>query len=245
MNSKILLFTLSFFLIVPASVMVSPGEASAQQIIRSSQKSGKRTHKAANNKRSTSKSRKTTRHSNTTTTRSTHHRGSRVVHRPVHRHHVTHHRHSTYHRPHRTHVRYGRYGHEWGYRYVYRPRYYVWGARDVHHYHQDRVVIHIQEPEPDLPELDCGPNTSMKETDRETWCATDRGHRHGPYARYHQNGEVAEEGWYEYGTKEGIWVQYHSSGSIKSEGAFQGNDRIGIWTHYSQSGEEISSTDYR
>lgn len=239
-----IIFLLTLGLLLPATLTFGAKDAEAQQILRDSRTSGKRTHKQAGkrHKREARRDTRTERRTTRTTTQSSGH----VVHRPVHRHNVTHHRSRVHHRDyrHRTHVRYGRYGHTWGYRYVWRPRYYSWGTREVHHHHRP-VVIHIEEPEPELPELECSPRTEMRQTERETWCATDRGHRHGPYVRYHQNGDVAQEGWYEYGTKEGIWMSYHTNGAIKSEGAFQNNLRVGIWTNYNRDGEQISATEYQ
>lgn len=230
MKSRILLFLLTLLIAAPTTLMVSSSDAFAQRTLQESRKPGQRTHKVANQKKTR------------TVTKTRTSRPAVTHHRPVHRHHVTHHRTVT---PHRTVVRYGRYDHSWGYRYVHRPRYYVWGTRHVHHYERPVVIINVEEPEPTLPELECPVHTQMVQTDNETWCATDRGYRHGPFVRYHNNGEVAEEGWYEYGTKEGVWVQYHSNGALKSEGAYTNNDRVGLWVNFDRNGDEISSTHYR
>lgn len=219
--------------------------AHAQEIIRESRTDGKREHKRVG-KKTTSQAK---RGKKTTTVKRTHtsQGHSRVTshtrverhHRPVHNH-TTHHRtvvshpHGVTHRTHYVHPRYHR-----SYRYVYYPRY-----QSYHHHHTNVVYVEV-EREPELPELDCPLYTEAVVTDRETYCATDRGTRHGPFVRYHNNGEVAEEGLYEHGTKEGVWVSYHANGSIRSEGAYHHGEREGEWLNFNRDGEEISRTLYR
>ncbi|MEZ4460687.1 MAG: hypothetical protein R3E66_13355 [bacterium] len=123
---------------------------------------------------------------------------------------------------------------------MYWPRY-----QTVHYVDRPSVVYVETEPDPELPEVDCPIYTEPVTTSFETYCSTDRGTRHGPFVRYHENGEVAEEGLYEYGTKEGVWIQYHTNGVMKSEGNYHNGEKEGSWVVFDRDGEEMSRTIYR
>lgn len=227
-------------LIVGGLVLVDAPEANAQQIIHSANSGGKRTHKRAAKKSTTSTSRTTTttRGGSTTHTvtrqRTTGHHNPHVKSRHIDRRHnvveYRNYRHNPY-----VHPRY-----HYSYRYVYWPRYH-----HVEYVDRTNIVYVETEPDPSVPELECPIRTDSISTQTETYCATDRGTRHGPFVRYHSNGEVAEEGLYEYGTKEGIWVQYHSNGVLKSEGNYHNGERVGEWTNFNLEGEETNRTIYR
>jgi hypothetical protein len=242
--------TMNFFKTLPllagllfgGVVIADTNTAHAQQIIRESREGGKRVHNRANVKKSSAK--RTTKKKTTTVTTTSGNRVTRTVHttrpsRTVHHRDVRHR--TVYHRPVYTHSRthYVHPRHHHSYRYVFWPRY-----QSYHTHHTDVVYVEV-EREPELPELDCPVYTEAVVTDRETYCATDRGTRHGPFVRYHTNGEVAEEGLYDYGSKEGLWVQYHTNGSLKSEGSYHHGEREGEWVNFNSDGEEISRTIYR
>jgi hypothetical protein len=248
-------------LIMGSIAFLDTSDVQAQQIIRESRTGGERVHKQAGKRTTTSSKKKKKGSSTVTTTRTTErrpvvaqrstntrtttvrqtsrdrhdrhdrhdrssHRSPSVAHRSV----VTHPRHR---------VQYVHPRHHRSYRYVYSPRY-----QSYHDHHTSIVYVEV-EREPELPELDCPIYTDSIVTDYETYCSTDRGTRHGPFVRYHTNGEVAEEGMYDYGTKEGTWVQYHTSGALKSEGEYHNGEREGLWVNFDSDGQEISRTIYR
>jgi len=251
-------------LILSSITLLGIPDVQAQEIIKESRSGGERVHKQAGKKTTTDSKKKKKKGSSTVTTtrttvrpttqrtttavrpttqRTTTTRTTTTVRGPSHnnqrnesnrRPSVTHRSVVTYprHRVQYVHPRYHR-----SYRYVYYPRY--------QHYDHTSIVYVEVEREPEMPELDCPIYTDSVITDYETYCATDRGTRHGPFVRYHTNGEVAEEGMYDYGTKEGIWVQYHTNGAVKSEGEYHNGEREGLWVNFDNDGEEISRTIYR
>jgi antitoxin component YwqK of YwqJK toxin-antitoxin module len=104
------------------------------------------------------------------------------------------------------------------------------------------VVIESEEAD---TELSCPTRSDFRTNERASWCETNRGTKHGPYVQYHLNGEVKEEGYYEYGDREGVWVEYHTTGAIRLEGEYHHGERVGTWVRYDRSGNETTVTDYR
>jgi len=251
-------------LIIGSIAFLDTADVQAQQIIRESRTGGKRVHKQAG-KRTTTSSKKKKKGSSTVTTRRTTDRRPALTQRSSNTRTTTvrqtsrdrhdrqdrHDRHdrSNHRRPavsHRSVVTYPRHRVQYvhpryhrSYRYVYFPRY-----QRYHDHHTSVVYVEV-EREPEMPELDCPIYTDSVVSDYETYCSTDRGTRHGPFVRYHTNGEVAEEGMYDYGTKAGTWVQYHTDGAVKSEGEYHNGEREGLWINFDKNGEEISRTMYR
>lgn len=83
---------------------------------------------------------------------------------------------------------------------------------------------------------------------------------HGPYQRFYQTGELAEQGIYDDGARQGEWqwffengrlkarcdyrsdsgifTQYHADGTKQLEGRIVGTDREGPWTEWYPSGHK-------
>jgi antitoxin component YwqK of YwqJK toxin-antitoxin module len=90
---------------------------------------------------------------------------------------------------------------------------------------------------------------------------------HGPYQRFYETGELAEQGNYEDGKREGEWRWYFENGQIKArciyesdEGVFTqffpngqkqlqghivGTDREGLWTEWYPSGNKRMQGEFR
>lgn len=133
------------------------------------------------------------------------------------------------------------------YRYVRKPRY-VWSrwsesdSGPVYRYGDEQYSV---QEAVDNEELDCPGNTFTKRRPYQTWCATDRGTKHGPAIAYYPNGQVRSEGTYKYGTRDGLWIEYYKSGGIRVEGSYRNGEKSGSWTHYDQkSGEETTTVYY-
>jgi hypothetical protein len=148
---------------------------------------------------------------------------------------------STYHYVNRSHRRY---------HYVHRPRF-VWVVysptvhthHEVHRHNGVQYVV-VESDQADI-ELACPGRSDFRSSSRASWCETRRGTRHGPWVQYHLNGEVKEEGYYEYGEREGLWVKYYSNGVVREEGEYEGGERVGMWVRFDRSGHETTVTEYR
>lgn len=130
-----------------------------------------------------------------------------------------------------------------------RHRYYQHNThtRHVHHHHDhpaERQVIVVEVVRQQMPPIACPIRTESFQNDSEQWCATRRGTMHGPYLRWHENGHIAIEGNYAYGSKDGIWTEWHSNGEPRVEGEYVDGERIGIWVRWTTRGEESSVIDY-
>ncbi len=66
---------------------------------------------------------------------------------------------------------------------------------------------------------------------KELWCA--RGEvRHGPYTRWHDSGQIAEQLNYVNGQQDGRSVQWDPEGQILEEGTYRAGQKTGRWKSY-------------
>ncbi|MBA2664519.1 MAG: hypothetical protein H0U74_19685 [Bradymonadaceae bacterium] len=113
-----------------------------------------------------------------------------------------------------------------------------------HHYVPERQVIVVEPEQGALPPLSCPAQSSPQQNDTEQWCTTARGTRHGPYLRWHVNGHIAAEGYFESGQKHGVWTEWYDTGQVTAEGQFENGERTATWVYWNQDGEQISVSNY-
>jgi antitoxin component YwqK of YwqJK toxin-antitoxin module len=58
------------------------------------------------------------------------------------------------------------------------------------------------------------------------------GKEHGPWVRYHKNGQLEYKGTYEDGKLDGPWVFYWKDGQLLSKGTYTDGKRDGPWVFY-------------
>lgn len=56
--------------------------------------------------------------------------------------------------------------------------------------------------------------------------------RHGRFASYHRNGELASEGSYVNGFEDGVWRNYHDNGELAAEGCYDEGEKIDTWRYW-------------
>lgn len=49
---------------------------------------------------------------------------------------------------------------------------------------------------------------------------------------YHENGNLASEGWLRFNVKDGYWKYYHENGRLSEQGYYQYNKRERYWYFY-------------
>ena len=69
--------------------------------------------------------------------------------------------------------------------------------------------------------------------------------RHGPYARYHEDGGLAAEGAYSEGEPSGPWTTYWPGGAVRSRGEFLQGRRAGKWELFHPNGQLAGTGRYR
>ena len=197
-------------------VTVAPSEAAAQD------HHGRRVTKRRTATKRTVRhhdTRRTRRHHNRTS-RHRHRSGVRItvgtpyVHHGVHNHHY--------------------YDHRYDYGYTYR----------TYPTHTRVVVVEAPEAEWQMPALQCPVRSEEARTEREQWCATSRGTRHGLYRRWYDDGVLAAQGEYAFDQKEGVWLEFHPNGALREEGQYVDGKRDGTWITWGADGEELVSVDY-
>lgn len=57
----------------------------------------------------------------------------------------------------------------------------------------------------------------------------DKNEKHGPYRKYHANGQIAEDGQYSYNREDGLWSYYDEEGHLTAEGSYDRCNRQGTW----------------
>jgi antitoxin component YwqK of YwqJK toxin-antitoxin module len=122
-----------------------------------------------------------------------------------------------------------------------------------------------------LEELKCPEGRPRMDTQEnggvEQWCMRDK-EPHGPYGRWHSNGEREVRGKYSNGKETGVWTWWdeearesikgkyvdgkkyggwtwwHPNGKAKQVGDFQNGMRVGQWTLYHENGQPHESGNY-
>lgn len=69
------------------------------------------------------------------------------------------------------------------------------------------------------------------------------GVKHGPWTKYHANGQIFEQGAYLGGVKHGPWVTYYPSGQKLEEGEYEHGEPIGIHRAWLEDGSLIVEVD--
>jgi hypothetical protein len=64
------------------------------------------------------------------------------------------------------------------------------------------------------------------------------GEKDGPWATYHENGQLAQEGAYKNGKRHGPWVAYHEDGQLDFKGDYKDDKRDGPWVWYYENGHK-------
>ena len=64
-----------------------------------------------------------------------------------------------------------------------------------------------------------------------------KGIRHGPFAQYHDNGQLEIKGTYIGGKRDGPWVFYHDNGQLWVEGTLKVGVKDGLWISYYENGQ--------
>ena len=62
------------------------------------------------------------------------------------------------------------------------------------------------------------------------------GKTHGPWVRYHDNGQFRTKGTFKDGKKDGPWVKYHKNGQLSWKGTFKDGKSDGPWVGYNEDG---------
>ena len=52
------------------------------------------------------------------------------------------------------------------------------------------------------------------------------GKLHGPWIRYHKNGQLSYKGTYKDGNREGAWVSYHDNGQLWEKGTYKNGVKV-------------------
>ncbi len=91
---------------------------------------------------------------------------------------------------------------------------------------------------------DCPPDTEMHTArgaqGEEEWCQqleTHGGLRHGPYARYQQDGGPESMGEYEDGLRVGVWTRFYSTGKVRAQAEFRKGLQHGWVVTFDKAGE--------
>jgi antitoxin component YwqK of YwqJK toxin-antitoxin module len=58
------------------------------------------------------------------------------------------------------------------------------------------------------------------------------GKTHGPWVKYHDNGQLMEQGIFSDDKTQGPWVQYHKNGQLHAKGTFKDGKMDGPWVWY-------------
>lgn len=70
------------------------------------------------------------------------------------------------------------------------------------------------------------------------------GVKHGPWKRYHANGQIFEQGEYVGGEKNGTWITYYPDGQKLEEGSYENGEAIGIHRAWLADGTQIVERDW-
>lgn len=88
------------------------------------------------------------------------------------------------------------------------------------------------------------PETSTM-TSEVTYLGSKMTTKHGPYAKWHDNGHKSQEGIYQDDLEVGEWLYYHrKTGELSSAGVYDHGDKIGIWNWYDEEGRLSSQYKY-
>ena len=63
------------------------------------------------------------------------------------------------------------------------------------------------------------------------------GKKHGPWVKYHDNGQLETKVTFKDGKKNGPWVKYHDNGQLWSKGTFKNGKKDGPWVKYHKNGQ--------
>ena len=67
---------------------------------------------------------------------------------------------------------------------------------------------------------------------------------HGPWRRWHENGQLYLAGEYEDGKRDGEWLSWHLNGEKRGQGTFRRNFRLGTWTMWYDSGQKRGESNH-
>jgi len=67
------------------------------------------------------------------------------------------------------------------------------------------------------------------------------GKKHGPWVKYHKNGQLREKENYKDGKRDGPWVNYWDNGQLKSKGTYKNGKMDGLWVAYNKYGTVVTS----
>ncbi|MGM0665726.1 MAG: toxin-antitoxin system YwqK family antitoxin [Bacteroidota bacterium] len=73
---------------------------------------------------------------------------------------------------------------------------------------------------------------------------TEDGRRHGKWKNFYENGEVKEEGEYDYNRRTGAWTFYNRGGSIVQTGTYRNGRPEGLWKWYYPEGSILREEAY-
>jgi antitoxin component YwqK of YwqJK toxin-antitoxin module len=68
--------------------------------------------------------------------------------------------------------------------------------------------------------------------------------RHGLFIAYHENGQVANEVYYEHGLEHGLCRDYYENGRVAAEGQYKNGKEDGEWRFWNPDGKLESATYY-
>ncbi len=69
--------------------------------------------------------------------------------------------------------------------------------------------------------------------------------QHGKSVNFHDNGAIADSGYFYKGVKEGLWLSYHENGQLQESGAYKMGKRIGTWKRLYPNGKLQSLRVYK
>jgi hypothetical protein len=75
-------------------------------------------------------------------------------------------------------------------------------------------------------------------------CSDDEGRPHGPYALWHQNGQLGIEGMYWRGRLHGPFTRWEPSGQQTEQGRYRYGRKIGTWTRWHANGQVYVAGEY-
>lgn len=67
---------------------------------------------------------------------------------------------------------------------------------------------------------------------------------HGPWRRWHENGQLYLAGQYVDGKRNGEWLSWHLNGEKRGQGTFSRNFRIGTWTMWYDTGQKRGESNH-
>ncbi len=101
---------------------------------------------------------------------------------------------------------------------------------------------------PSHPDLTCPegtiPTGAVPPDGLEAWCqrVNERGEwsKEGPYLRWHENHQKAEQGLYKNNQRTGPWTFWYETGQVAKQGSYKGGVEDGFWTTFHPNGQRAS-----